>query len=139
MAEWFSNNIGTILAGLVVLAIVVSIVINMLIRKKRGQKIIDCGGNCNCCGAACAETAIPEKYRGLIKTVVGIDGMMCGMCESHINDAIRNHFTVEAVHSSHKKRETVIISREAIDEDELCKVIEETGYKVTSYTRMQST
>ena len=139
MAEWFNNNIGTILASAVLLAIVAAIIINMVKRKKKGQHLIDCGGNCSACGGACSQAAIPEKYRGLTKTVLGIDGMMCGMCESHINDAIRNNFKVEAVHSSHKKGETVIISREAIDEDELCKVIEETGYKVTSYTSMQST
>jgi copper chaperone CopZ len=26
----------------------------------------------------------------MYKTTVTIDGMMCGMCESHINNAIRN-------------------------------------------------
>lgn len=25
----------------------------------------------------------------MIKTTLGIEGMMCGMCESHINNAIR--------------------------------------------------
>ena len=25
------------------------------------------------------------------KITVKIDGMMCGMCESHVNDAIRRH------------------------------------------------
>ena len=46
----------------------------------------------------------------MIKTVVKIDGMMCGMCESHINDAIRQHFAVKKVKSSKRKKETVIVS-----------------------------
>ena len=25
----------------------------------------------------------------MIETVVKVDGMMCGMCESHVNDAVR--------------------------------------------------
>ena len=29
----------------------------------------------------------------MVKTTLGIDGMMCGMCESHMNDAIRNIFS----------------------------------------------
>ena len=31
----------------------------------------------------------------MYKTTVTIDGMMCGMCESHINNAIRNKITVK--------------------------------------------
>lgn len=68
----------------------------------------------------------------MIKTIVKIEGMMCGMCESHINDAIRNKFTVKKVSSSHKTGETEIISETAPDEITLRKAIEETGYKVIS-------
>ena len=28
----------------------------------------------------------------MIKTTLKIDGMMCGMCESHMNDVIRINF-----------------------------------------------
>ena len=37
----------------------------------------------------------------MYETKVKIDGMMCGMCESHINDAIRNAFAVKKVSASH--------------------------------------
>jgi copper chaperone CopZ len=47
----------------------------------------------------------------MYKTTVKIDGMMCGMCESHINDAIRAKMPVKKVSSSHKKGETVIIGK----------------------------
>lgn len=68
----------------------------------------------------------------MIKTTVGIDGMMCGMCESHVNDAIRKSFDIKKVSSSRSKKKTEIISEEAIDEDKLRAVIDETGYTVLS-------
>ena len=39
-----------------------------------------------------------------------IDGMACGMCESHVNDAIRAKFPVKKVTSSHSKGESVILT-----------------------------
>ncbi|HBN11698.1 MAG TPA: ATPase P [Ruminococcus sp.] len=68
----------------------------------------------------------------MIKTTLKIDGMMCGMCESHMNDAVRNAFKVKKVTSSHSKGETVIISDEAIDENKISEVIDKTGYKLIS-------
>lgn len=61
-----------------------------------------------------------------------IDGMMCGMCESHINDAIRRSFAVKKVSSSRSKGKTEIIANDPLDEDSLRKIIEETGYSVLS-------
>ena len=68
----------------------------------------------------------------MIKTTLKIDGMMCGMCESHINDAIRNSFDVKKVNSSNTKGETVIVSKEALDEDKIKSVIDKTGYELQS-------
>ena len=68
----------------------------------------------------------------MIKTTLNIDGMMCGMCESHINDAIRSSFDVKKVNSSHTKGETVIVSKEALDEDKIKSVIDKTGYELKS-------
>ena len=56
----------------------------------------------------------------MTKITVKIDGMMCGMCESHINDAIRKAFPVKKVTSSHSKGETIIISEQDVDETESC-------------------
>ena len=64
----------------------------------------------------------------MYETKVRIDGMMCGMCESHINDAIRNAFT------SHAKGEADIVSEEPIDEVKLREVIGKTGYDFVSMT-----
>lgn len=68
----------------------------------------------------------------MVKTILKIEGMMCGMCESHINAAIRKHFNVKKVKSSHKKGQTVVVSYEKIDLKALKKVIDETGYTLIS-------
>lgn len=59
----------------------------------------------------------------MIKTTIGIDGMMCGMCESHINDVIRREFKVKKVSSSHTKGIAEIISENEIDEEKIKKAI----------------
>lgn len=66
------------------------------------------------------------------KIVLKVEGMMCGMCESHINDAVRRAFQVKKVTSSHSRGETVILTEKEISEDKLREVIEETGYTVLS-------
>lgn len=65
----------------------------------------------------------------MIRTAVKVDGMMCGMCEAHINDAVRRAFSVKKVASSHRKGETVILSEEAPDPQKLRQVIDATGYR----------
>ena len=66
----------------------------------------------------------------MVKTVVNVDGMMCGMCESHINDAIRQAMQVKKVTSSRSKGETEILSEDALDEAAVRAAIEKTGYTV---------
>ncbi len=66
----------------------------------------------------------------MFKTTAKIDGMMCGMCEAHINDCIRNSFDIKKVTSSSKKGEAIITSETKIDEEKLKKVIEQTGYQI---------
>ena len=64
----------------------------------------------------------------MVKITVDVDGMACGMCESHVNDAIRNAFKVKKVSSSRAKKRTEIIAEEAIDEEDLKKTIAASGY-----------
>ena len=64
----------------------------------------------------------------MIRTTLQIDGMMCGHCEAHVNDTIRQAFPVKKVESSHTKKETVILSEEPLDEEKLRAVIAQTGY-----------
>ena len=68
----------------------------------------------------------------MVKTIIKIEGMAWGMCESHMNDAIRNVFQVKKVTSSHKDKESVVISEESLDEAEVKKVVEDTGYTFVS-------
>ncbi|UQT47967.1 hypothetical protein M5E87_24950 [Flavonifractor plautii] len=39
----------------------------------------------------------------MTKYTLVVDGMMCGMCESHVNDAVRKAFPVKKVTSSHEQ------------------------------------
>ena len=66
----------------------------------------------------------------MIKTTLKIDGMMCGMCESHINDTIRQGFKIKKVTSSHSKGTTEIISEDPLDEAAVKEAVGKTGYKV---------
>ncbi len=67
----------------------------------------------------------------MVKITLDVDGMACGMCEAHINDAVRQAFAVKKVTSSHSKGKTEIIAKEPIDEEELKTAIQATGYTVT--------
>lgn len=69
----------------------------------------------------------------MYQTTVGVDGMMCGMCEAHVNDAVRKAFPVKKVISSHSKGQTVILSEQALDEQAVRDAIGATGYTVTSF------
>ena len=64
----------------------------------------------------------------MTKTTVQVSGMMCGMCEAHVNDAVRAASPVKKVTSSRKTGETVILSDEPIDIEKLRRVINATGY-----------
>lgn len=64
----------------------------------------------------------------MTKTTLKIEGMMCGMCEAHMNDAIRSTMEVKNVTSSHKNGETVIISENPLDEGKIREAVKSTGY-----------
>ena len=68
----------------------------------------------------------------MTETILKVDGMACGMCESHINDTVRNKFSVQKVTSSHTKGETVILSEQPLDQQALRDAIAATGYTVTA-------
>ena len=71
----------------------------------------------------------------MYKTTVTIDGMMCGMCESHINDAIRRALSPKKVTSSHRKGEATIISEEPLNDQAILDALKDTGYEVTNIER----
>lgn len=69
----------------------------------------------------------------MIKTVLKIDGMMCGMCEAHVNDVIRKVVPeAKKVKSSHTRGESSFLSEAVPNVDEIMAAIAQTGYTVQS-------
>lgn len=68
----------------------------------------------------------------MTKITLQIDGMQCGMCESHVNDAVRNAFPVKKVTSSHNKGQTIILTEREIDQTKLKEAVDAMGYRVVS-------
>ena len=65
----------------------------------------------------------------MIKTTLKIDGMMCGMCEAHICDAIRTAVPhAKKVNASRAKKEASFLTEEPVDAAFLKSVIDKTGY-----------
>lgn len=69
----------------------------------------------------------------MTQTTLKIDGMMCGMCEAHINDAIRRAFPVKKVTSSHSKGTCVILSEAPLPEAGVKEIIDDTGYTLLDF------
>ena len=67
--------------------------------------------------------------------VVKVDGMMCGMCEAHVSDAVRKAVPgAKKVTASHKKGEVRFTVEETLDENALRQGIDQTGYTCLSIT-----
>lgn len=66
------------------------------------------------------------------KYTVKIDGMVCGMCEAHVCDAVRNTFPeAKKVAASRRRGEVTFICGD-IDESLLADAVSKTGYTVIS-------
>lgn len=68
----------------------------------------------------------------MYKTIADIDGMSCGMCEAHVQDAIRKALDVQKVKANKGSGTLEIIAETAYDEADLKKVLDPTGYRVLS-------
>lgn len=68
----------------------------------------------------------------MVKTTLDVEGMACGMCETHVNETIRKAFAVKKVTSSHTKGKTEILSEQPLEEEQLKAAINATGYRVTA-------
>ena len=65
----------------------------------------------------------------MIRTIIGVDGMMCSMCEAHISEAVRKAVPeAKKITSNRGKKQTEIISEEAVDTEKIKAAIEATGY-----------
>ncbi|MCC8151584.1 MAG: cation transporter [Lachnospiraceae bacterium] len=66
------------------------------------------------------------------KITLTIDGMACGMCETHVCDAIRKAVDKGAkVSASHTKGTAEIILDDSPDVARIRSAVNQTGYKVT--------
>ena len=75
----------------------------------------------------------------MIRTVLQISGMVCSMCEAHVNNAIRTAFDVKKVSSSRSRGETVIESEKPLDREKLRQVVNATGYLMLSAAEEEAT
>ena len=66
------------------------------------------------------------------KLTLGVDGMMCGMCEAHVNNAVRKAANISKVTSSHSAGKTEIWYEGDVDVEAIKSAIAEEGYKVTT-------
>lgn len=65
----------------------------------------------------------------MIKTTMKIEGMMCGMCEAHVCDAIRKAVpSAKKVAASRGKKEASFLTEEAVDTERLKAAVDATGY-----------
>ena len=69
----------------------------------------------------------------MIKTVLKIDGMMCGMCEAHICDTIRKVVpAAKKVSASHGQGKASFLTEAPADTAALQAAIDATGYTCLS-------
>ncbi len=62
-----------------------------------------------------------------------VDGMMCGHCEAHVNDAVRKAANVQSVTSSHASGTTVVVLDDSVSADAIVEAIQNEGYKVLGF------
>ena len=69
----------------------------------------------------------------MIRTTMKIDGMMCGMCEAHVCDAIRKAVpSAKKVTASRSRKEASFLSEEAVDTERVMAAVNATGYTCLS-------
>ena len=71
-----------------------------------------------------------KEEKTMYKTTVTVEGMMCHMCEKHVNEALSKAFAAENPVSDHTANKTEFISAEKPDEAKVKEVIEAAGYTV---------
>ena len=133
--KWFEPLIAI---GAILLVIIP--IVSYFVKKKKGTLRCECGhlrsecvGNCKACDDAKDLVSKYHKSRTSFDQyvyVLRVDGMKCGMCESHINSCLRNNFSDIKVKSSYRKKETIITSKNILKLSDLSGVIESMGYKV---------
>ena len=69
----------------------------------------------------------------MYKTTLKIDGMMCGMCEAHVCDAIRRTVpSAKKVTASRNKKEASFLTEDIVDITLLRSAVDAAGYSCMS-------
>lgn len=63
--------------------------------------------------------------------IMTVEGMMCGMCEAHVNDALRKVPGVKKASASRSKRQVTIECDESVSDEVLLKAVDDTGYNAS--------
>ena len=66
----------------------------------------------------------------MVELTIEVEGMKCGMCESHVNDVVRRVSGVKKVNSLHSKNQTVVVADDGVNQEEIVKAITAQGYGV---------
>ncbi len=61
-----------------------------------------------------------------------VEGMVCGMCEAHVNDALRKVPGVKKASASRSKKQVTIECDEGVSDEALLKAVNDTGYKASN-------
>ncbi len=69
------------------------------------------------------------------KYILGIDGMRCGMCELHVEQAIERGLEVKKVKASHLKNNAVVFSECDLNQQTFEAMLNPTGYRITSFEK----
>lgn len=74
----------------------------------------------------------------MYKTTLVVDGMMCGMCEQHMREAVQKALeergiTAKKITASRKQKEVAVISEQPVEERLLRSAIQATGYDTGAY------
>ena len=66
----------------------------------------------------------------MLKITLEVEGMRCGMCETHVNDVVRRMDGVKKVRSSHAKGRTEVIAEDVVNIELIKEAIAKQGYGV---------
>ena len=71
----------------------------------------------------------------LYKYTLAVRGMRCGMCEMHVEEALRKNLKIKKAKASHFKNEVVVFSLLNLSEEDFKNALDPTGYIITSFKR----
>lgn len=125
--QWFEPIIIIVAILLVIIPI-----ITYIVKKRNGTLKCECGHEQSKCTGSCEKCNMDKKKNNKLVYIVSIEGMKCGMCESHINDVIRRNFDVIKVKSSRRNKSTTIEANHLLNIHKLKEYILNEGYSVLS-------